>query len=60
MLAVAYAPSGGRFRIDLHSFPKTLQAEWFDPATGKRTSATLSEWLRPRAGTDDVGLLLRP
>jgi hypothetical protein len=59
-LAVAYAPSGGRFRLNLQSFPKAPRAEWFDPATGKRTPATLSEWLTPPAGTDDIVLLLRP
>jgi len=58
-LAVAYAPPAGvppRSAV----FPKTLRAEWFDPATGKRTPAELSEWLTPRAGSDDAALLLRP
>lgn len=58
-LAVAYAPSGGRFKLDLTSFPASLQAEWFDPVTGRRTPAVLREWLAPPAGTGDIVLLIR-
>lgn len=58
-LAVAYAPAGGRFQLDLSAFPQSLRAEWVDPVTGKRTAARMGEWFQPPAGTDDVALVLQ-
>jgi len=36
---LVYAPNGGTFTVNLSATTRTLNVEWFNPATGTTTSA---------------------
>ena len=36
---LVYSPSGGSFRVNVSATKKTLNVEWFNPATGTSTTA---------------------